>query len=103
MDADQLETNQQFLQAAADILSQLDIRYMEADLDEQLELRDELDRAMRNYSRTRLKILRQAVICTAEDIEEMQKIRDNLAQTDNFQQILQVALRFAGFLSFRFL
>ena len=56
-----IEFSQAFLKLAADVLSELDIRYMEADLDQQLALRYQLDRAMLSYSRARLMLLQQQV------------------------------------------
>jgi hypothetical protein len=95
--------NQQFLKLAADVLSELDIRYMQADLDQQLAMRDELDQAMLNYSRARLAILKQQVICTPKDVEKMRELRQKLARSQGWNQVLDSALGFAGFLASRFI
>jgi hypothetical protein len=93
----------EFLKVTADVMSNLDIAYMQADLDAQVELRDNLDRAMRNYSKTRLAILKRQAICTAQDVEAMKKIRQNLIKATGQIQVLDAFLGFAGFLSTRFL
>jgi hypothetical protein len=93
----------EFLKITADVMSNLDIAYMQADLDAQVELRDNLDRAMRNYSKTRLAILKRQVICTAQDVEAMKKMRQNLTKATGQRQLLDAFLGFAGFLSTRFL
>jgi hypothetical protein len=103
MSGNSAENNAEFLKTAADIMSSLDIRYMQADLDTQLELRNDLDRAMRNYSRTRLAILKRQVICTPKDVEEMRKLRQKLTQATTQRQLLDVVLGFVGFLTTRFL
>ncbi len=94
-----IDPSQAFLKLAADVLSELDIRYMEANLDEQLALRYQLDRAMLNYSQARLAILKQQVQLTATDVKKMRELRDKLAQTNNFNQVFDLALNFVGFLS----
>jgi hypothetical protein len=93
----------EFLKVAADVMSNLDIAYMQADLDAQIELRDDLDRAMRHYSRTRLAILKRQVVCTSQDVEAMKKLRQNLTKATGQRQLLDVFLGFVGFLSTRFL
>jgi hypothetical protein len=95
--------NPEFLKAAASVMNALDVRYMEADLDAQLQLRDELDRAMRTYSKTRLAILKRQVICTPQDIEDMKQLQKKLTKATGWRQFMDVALGFAGFLTTRFL
>jgi hypothetical protein len=93
------ESNQAFLKLAADVLSELDIRYMEANLDQQLALRYQLDRAMLNYSQARLAILKQQVQLTPADVTKMRELQTKLAQTSSFNQVFDLALNFVGFLS----
>jgi hypothetical protein len=95
-------TNAEFLKIAADVMSNLDVTYMQADLDMQLELRDDLDRAMRRYAKIRLAILKRQVICTAQDIVAMQTLQQNLAKATGQRQLLDVFLGFVGFLTTRF-
>jgi hypothetical protein len=94
-----LESNQAFLKLAADVLSELDIRYMEANLDEQLALRYQLDRAMLNYSRARLALLKQQVQLTPADVTKMRELQTQLAKTSSFNQVFDLALNFVSFLS----
>lgn len=98
-----IESSQTFLKLAADILSELDIRYMAADLDEQLALRYQLDQAMLTYSRARLAILKRQVQLTPEDVKKMRELRQELSQTSSFNRIFDVALGFISFLSTRFI
>ncbi|OUC15560.1 MAG: hypothetical protein B0A82_06355 [Alkalinema sp. CACIAM 70d] len=96
------DTNQQFLKLAADFMNELNVRYMEADLDEQIELQAQRDQAMRNYTQARLALLKRSVLCKPEDLAQMQQLKQKLAQSTSFRQILDSALSFAGFLSTRF-
>jgi hypothetical protein len=92
------ESNRAFLKLAADVLSELDMRYMEADLDQQLALRDQLDQAMLNYSQARLALLKQEVQLTPADVIKMRELQAKLAQTSNFNQVFDLALNFIRFL-----
>ncbi|MBE9028589.1 hypothetical protein IQ266_02310 [filamentous cyanobacterium LEGE 11480] len=98
----EIEPSQAFLKLSADVLSELDIRYMEANLDQQLALRYQLDRAMLTYSRARLAILKNQVQLTPEDVIKMRELREQLSQTSRFNQIFDLALGFIGLLRDRF-
>ncbi|MBD2326515.1 hypothetical protein [Alkalinema sp. FACHB-956] len=97
------DANQQLLTLAAAFLDELNIRYMEADLDEQVELQPQRDRAMRNYTQARLALLQRRVLCKPEDLAQMQQIHQKLARSTNFRQVVDSVLSFAGFLTTRFL
>jgi hypothetical protein len=96
-------SNKTVLKIAADILSELDVRYMSANLDEQIELRDDLDRAMLAYSRARLAILKQSTTCTAKDVENMKALRQKLSRSSSLEQLLDSTVSFIGLLTTRFL
>jgi hypothetical protein len=102
-DPNKSDVSADFLRAAADVMVALDSRYLESDLDTQIEMRDELDRAMRNYAQARLAILKRDVICTPADVAQMRVLRDRLANATRLRQLLDTALSFAGFLATRFL
>lgn len=95
--------NQLFLQQAAGLLSDLELRYMEAEFDEQVQLKDDLDQAMIAYSKARLAILRSAVICTPDDIKQMQLLRQQIEKAPDVLQLVMGAARFATFMRSRFL
>jgi hypothetical protein len=99
----QPDVNGDFLRAAAEVMVALDSRYLESDLDTQIELRDQLDRAMQNYALTRLAILKRNAVCTPADVAKMQALRASLANATRLRQLLDTALNFAGFLATRFL
>jgi hypothetical protein len=97
------DSNTEFLQVAADVATSITTKYLRADLDTQLELRDNFDRALRNYNKTRLAILKKQVICTPKDVEAMQQLRQKLSQANTQQQFLDSLLGFVRFLTMRFL
>jgi hypothetical protein len=97
------DSNTEFLQVAADVATNITTKYLRADLDSQMELRDNFDRALRNYNKTRLVILKKQVICTPKDVEAMQQLRQKLSQANTQQQLLDSLLGFVRFLTMRFL
>jgi hypothetical protein len=97
------DNTQLFLTQAADLMNELNVRYIEAEFDEQVQLKDELDRAMSNFSKAKLAILKNKVVCTSEDVRQMQQLQQRLAKAPDFQQVLNTAIRFANFVRSRFL
>lgn len=87
------DSNTEFLQVASNVMNELDIRYMEADLDEKLTLKDDLDRAMMTFSEARSKILENEVICTPEDVTNMQELRREVDRAGEIQALVKVAVR----------
>jgi hypothetical protein len=87
------DSNTLFLQTASTVMNELDIRYMEADLDEKLELKEELDKAMMTFSEARCKILENEVLCSADDVAKMQELRREVEQAGETQKLLMVVVR----------
>lgn len=98
-----MTTNQEFFQQASDLLGELEIRYMEADFDTQVQLRDQLDQAMADFSRARLAILQKNILCTPDDVKQMQLLRQQIIKAPDFLQILATVAKFAAFIRMRFL
>jgi hypothetical protein len=90
------DTNTQFLQAASSVMNELDIRYMEADLDDKVDLKDELDKAMMAFSEVRCKLLEREVVCTPEDVLHMQALRQGVSQAAEIQSIISIAIQMTG-------
>jgi len=93
------DSNTAFLQIASSVMNELDIRYMEADLDERVQLKEELDRAMMTFSEVRCKILENEVICTPDDLSKMQLLRQEVEDAGEIQKILAIAVRLTQMLA----
>jgi hypothetical protein len=96
------DSNSLFLKTAADLMNDLNVRYMEADFDTQVQLRDELDRAMIAYSEAELAILHKKIKCTPDDVAQMQKLRQKVAKSAGTIQFLSTVGSVASFLVKRF-
>jgi hypothetical protein len=97
------DNNELFFKQASDLLSKIEIRYMQADFDEQIELKDERDRAMTVYSQARLAILKQNVACTDADIQKMKELRRKIDRSPDILQVVSTVASFAVFMRSRFL
>ena len=97
------DSNHLFLQQASDLMNDLNVRYMEAEFDDQVQLKDQLDRAMSDFSKEKLAILKNSIICTSDDVKQMQQLRQRLSNAPDVQKILATVVSFVSFVRLRFL
>ncbi len=93
------DSNTLFLQTASAVMNELDVRYMEADLDEKVQLKEELDKAMMTFSEARCKILENEVLCSAADVAKMQELRQEVEQAGEIQTLVTVVVRLGRILA----
>jgi len=84
-------------------MNDLNVRYMEAEFDDQVQLKDQLDRAMSDFSKAKLAILKNSIICTSDDVKQMQQLRQRLSNAPDVQKILATVVSFVSFVRLRFL
>lgn len=97
------DNNELFFKQASDLLSQIEVRYMQADFDQQIELKEERDRAMTVFSQARLAILKQNLACTDADIQKMKQLRQKIERSPDIVQVIATVASFAAFMRSRFL
>jgi hypothetical protein len=93
------DSNTLFLQTASAVMNELDIRYMEADLDGKMQLKDDLDKAMMTFSEIRCRLLESEVICTPDDVVQMQRLRQEVNNAGTVQAVLSTLVRLTRFLA----
>lgn len=93
-----MDPDAQVLQAASEAVTAIDLRYRAASFADKLVLGPERDRAFSAYLDARLQLLADGVICTADDVAEMAKLRDEVNAAAGRQSLLVAAGRVAGFL-----
>lgn len=88
------------LQSSASSVNIIDLKYRELKdkPSEQFRLKKYRDRAFSTYSIARLELLGNEVICTTDDIKEMQAIRKEIEQAAETQGLIQGAIRLIRFL-----
>jgi hypothetical protein len=97
------DNNQLFFKEATLVLEEIESRFRDASFDEQVQLRAERHSAMKNFSKARLAITEKQIICTIEDIKQMQKLRQQIESAPNLRLILIGVGHFISFLCERFL
>ncbi|MCY6489157.1 hypothetical protein [Leptolyngbya sp. GGD] len=97
------EKNELFFQQASELLSKIEIRYRQADFDEQVQLKKERDRAMALFSKARLAILKEGIICTDADVEQMQQLKQQIDSSTDILQVVATVAKFTSFVRLRFL
>lgn len=85
------------LEEAKEAVFIIDKKYKKASFDEQLDLKDDWDKAFSTYVLARVKLLKQGVVCNADDVKEMQNIRKEVEQAAKTQSLIAGIFRFSRF------
>lgn len=93
------DDNKLALRTLTSTMEELDIRYMEADVADKLEMKDELDEAFLAFSRARLRLLQNRVLCNTSCLEKIQGIHQEVKNAANSQQLIKGIIRLVGFLT----
>jgi hypothetical protein len=64
-----------------------------------LQLKPTVEEAVDALSQARLNLLKEGVLATDADVAEMRRIKAEIDQAANTQQLIEGAIRFAGFLA----
>lgn len=86
------------LQTLRGIVQELDVTYMEADVHDKLAMKDELDEAFLAFSRARLRLMQNRVLCDNSCMQQMQHIQAEITAAADNQALIQGIVRFIGFL-----
>lgn len=87
------------LKTLAATMEELDIRYMEAEVADKLAIKDELDEAFLAFSRARLRLLQNRVLCNTSCLKKIQGIHQEVENAANSQQLIKGIIRLVGFLT----
>lgn len=80
-------------------MEELDIRYMEAEVSDKLEMKDELDEAFLAFSRARLRLLQSRALCNTSCLKKIQDIHQEVENAANSQQLIKGIIRLVSFLT----
>lgn len=93
------DDNKLALRTLTSTMEEIDIRYMEADVADKLAMKDELDEAFLAFSRARLRILQNRVLCNSSCLQKIKEIRQEVEDAANSQQLIKGIIRLVGFLT----
>ncbi|MBL29238.1 MAG: hypothetical protein CMM50_17040 [Rhodospirillaceae bacterium] len=96
------DTDLLILEDASDAAFTLDKAYRKAvlanDLDTMVELKPQVDAVYDTYSLMRLKLLEEGVVTTAADVAEMRRLKGEIDQAAETQQLVAGAIALISFL-----
>ena len=93
-----MDNNTLILKDAADCLQTIDIQYKLSDFNSKKQLKESRDNAFDVYSRARLKLLADEVLCTDQDVQTMKQLRQEIEQAAETQSLIQGILSLVQFL-----
>lgn len=93
------DDNKLALSTLASTMEEIDIRYMEAEVVDKLAMKDELDEAFLAFSRARLRLLQNRVLCDSSCLEKIKEIRQEVEDAADNQQLIKGIIRLVGFLT----
>ena len=93
------DDNKLALRTLTSTMEEIDIRYMEADVADKLAMKDELDEAFLAFSRARLRLLQNRVLCNSSCLQKIKEIRQEVKDAANSQQLIKGIIRLVGFLT----
>lgn len=87
------------LEKATKAVFLIDKKYKKASFDEKLEIKDARDKAFNAYMLARIQLVRDGIICTPDDVDQMKNIRQEVEQAANTQSLIIAIFRLARFLT----
>lgn len=93
------DDNKLALRTLTSTMEEIDIRYMEAEVADKLAMKDELDEAFLAFSRARLRLLQNRVLCNSSCLQKIKEIRQEVEDAANSQQLIKGIIRLVGFLT----
>ncbi|MGD0921755.1 MAG: hypothetical protein ABSA70_08350 [Terriglobia bacterium] len=94
-----MDNDAEVLNHVASAATAIDLKYRRADFESKLALKDDRDKTFDAYSKARMKLLEEGVICTEKDVREMADIRAEIGRARKTQSILVATGRFLAFLA----
>ena len=86
------------LRDLGETVTMIDVKYRLASPADRIDMKEERDKALAQYGAARDQLLAEGVICADEHIAEMRKIKAEIEQAAQTQQIIQGMVRLVKFL-----
>ena len=86
------------LKDLGETVTMIDVKYRLANPADRIDMKEERDKALAEYGVARDRLLAEGVICTDEHIVEMRKIKAEIEQAAQTQQMIQGIVSLVKFL-----
>ena len=89
----------ELLDSAQAAVNEIEQRFNASSFAEQVAMKSDRDKAFNAFAAARLKSIQSGITCTADDLKEMRKLRDEVNAAADKQSLLVAIGRVAGFLA----
>ena len=89
------------LESLGATLTDIQIKFRNSSLKERMLIRPSLEEVLSDYSTFQLKLLKEGVITTNEDITDMQNIRNEIYDAAEEQELIEGVARLIAFIAVR--
>ena len=96
MDSDSL-----MIQKAGLALTSIQVKYRQSSIRDRMLIRPTLEGLIDDYTNYQIRLLKEGVITTKEDLSEMKEIRNSIDSAAETEQFIQAIARFIAFIAIR--
>ncbi len=87
------------LEAMGNALTALQLKYRASKLADRVELRPQLEKLITNYTDFQLRLIAEGIITTAEDLEEMETLKEQIDAAARKQQLAEAIAKTVAFIA----
>lgn len=94
-----MDKDAEMLQKMGNAVVALQLKFRNSSLSERVEIRPQLEELLTKFAEYQLGLLREGVITTDEDLEEMAEIREEIDQAAQTQQLVKAIAKTIAFVA----
>ena len=94
-----MDKDAQMLDGMGSALVELQVKYRNASLPERMRLRASLEEILEDYAKYQIRLLKEGVITTDEDLAEMQEIQTEIDKAADEQKLLAAIAKTIAFVA----
>lgn len=94
-----MDKDAQMLEKMGNALVDLEVKYRNSSLSDRMAMKPALDELMKDYAEYQLRLLKEGVITTAEDLQEMDEIKKEIDQAARLEDMLKAIARTIAFIA----
>lgn len=96
-----MDNDAQMIEASGAALTTMQIKYRQSTIRDRMLIRPTLEQALNDYAQYQIRLLKEGVITTENDLSEMKNIREEIDRAAETQQLLEAIARFIAFVAIR--
>jgi len=96
-----MDNDAKMIQSSGMALTTIQIKYRASSIKNRILLRPTLEQALNDYAQYQIRLLKEGIISTEDDVSEMNELRDEIEKAGKSQQLIEGIARFIGFVAVR--